>query len=105
MPQTIQELNDEYQRQAGLGSDPLIDLIERVRRLEAARPPPQERLLSQEEAARVVGVKATTLNTWRHQGKGPKFLKLGRSCFYRPGDIETWLDEQCVVPIPKEDDA
>jgi hypothetical protein len=99
MPQTIQEQNDEHQRQAGLGSD-LVDLIERVRRLEAARP--QGRLLSQEEAAVVIGVKPPTLAMWRHQGKGPRFLKIGRSCFYRPGDIQTWLDEQCIVPIPKE---
>jgi predicted DNA-binding transcriptional regulator AlpA len=105
MPQTIQEKNNEHLRQAGLESDLVADLIERIKRLEAARPSPQERLLSQEEAAVVIGVKPPTLAMWRHQGKGPRFLKLGRSCFYRPRDIETWLDEQCIVPIPKEADA
>lgn len=57
--------------------------------------------LTQEQAAVVIGVKPTTLATWRHFGRGPKYLKIGRSCFYRRDDIETWMDAQAVVPVPK----
>jgi predicted DNA-binding transcriptional regulator AlpA len=55
-----------------------------------------------EEAAAVLGVKPTTLGAWRHQGRGPRYLKIGRSCFYRPSDLEAWLDSQAVIPVPKK---
>jgi len=58
---------------------------------------------TQEEAAAMIGVKPTTLATWRHKGRGPRYLKVGRSCFYLPSDIETWLDAQAIVPMPKTD--
>ena len=58
-------------------------------------------ILTQEKAAELIGVKPTTLQAWRHFGRGPTYLKIGRSCFYRRADIETWLDAQAVVPIPK----
>jgi predicted DNA-binding transcriptional regulator AlpA len=58
---------------------------------------------TQEEAAAIIGVKPTTLASWRHFGKGPRYLKIGRSCFYREADIETWLDAQAVVPFCKAD--
>ena len=78
-------------------------LRERVMRLEARSPasPQEDPLLSQERAAAVIGVKPPTLATWRHQGKGPKYVKVGRAAFYRPADIEAWLDEQVVIPIPR----
>jgi hypothetical protein len=60
---------------------------------------------TQEEAAAILGVKPTTLAMWRHRGKGPRYIKIGRSCFYRERDIETWLDAQAVIPIPKDSAA
>ena len=57
---------------------------------------------TQEEAAAIIGVKPTTLATWRHKGRGPRYLKIGRSCFYRDADLEAWLDAQAVIPIPKD---
>ena len=56
---------------------------------------------TQEETAVILGVKPTTLSMWRHQGKGPRYLKIGRSCFYLESDIESWLDAQAVIPTPK----
>jgi transcriptional regulator with XRE-family HTH domain len=56
---------------------------------------------TQEEAAAILGVKPTTLSMWRHKGRGPRYLKIGRSCFYLERDIETWLDAQAVVPAPR----
>jgi predicted site-specific integrase-resolvase len=60
---------------------------------------------TQEEAARIIGVKPTTLSMWRHKGKGPIYIKVGRSCFYRESDIERWLDAQAVIPIPKTEQS
>jgi hypothetical protein len=57
--------------------------------------------LTQEQAAEIIGVKPSTLGSWRHFGRGPRYLKIGRCCFYRRADIETWPDAQAVVPIPK----
>ena len=96
----LQQLNAEYQIRRGLESD-VLALMERVRALEAARPPPDDRLLNQESAAALIGVKPLTLATWRHKGRGPPFIKVGRNAFYKATDIERWLNEQAVVPITK----
>src|SRR5262245_3712746 len=105
MSQALSAQNEDYQRRKALESN-LADLIERVKRLEAARPPPQDDpLLNQEQAAVVIGVKPPTLAMWRHKGKGPSYSKVGRSAFYRKSVIEAWLDAQSVIPVPKKDDA
>lgn len=39
-----------------------------------------------------VGVKKNTLETWRTQGRGPKFVKIGRRVMYRVADVEAFLD-------------
>jgi Helix-turn-helix domain len=97
----LQQLSAEYQIRRGLESD-VASLMERVRALEAARPPPEDRLLNQESAAALIGVKPPTLASWRHFGKGPHYIKVGRSAFYKVADIEAWLKEQAVIPIPKD---
>ena len=98
MPQIASEENTKAQHLSGLESL-VADLVKRVQLLEAARPPPS--LLSQEEAARYIGVSVPTLANWRHYGKGPTYRKIGRLCFYLIDDIEVWLDAQAVVPVPK----
>lgn len=60
-----------------------------------------EKPLTQEQAALLIGVKPITLAAWRHYGKGPRYLKVGRSCFYLEADIETWLSARLVEPVPK----
>lgn len=49
-------------------------------------------LMKVADAAVELGLSASTLNKWRTQGRGPKFVKLGRSVCYRPADLEAWLD-------------
>jgi predicted DNA-binding transcriptional regulator AlpA len=101
MSKAIQEQHAEFQIWKGLESD-IAYLMERVRSLEAARPPP-DRLLNQEATAAMIGVKPPTLASWRHYGKGPKYIKVGRSAYYKVSDIEGWLDTQAVVPFRKDD--
>jgi hypothetical protein len=100
MSQALSAQNEDYRRRKALESD-LADLIERVKRLEAARPLPDQ-LLTQESAAAYVGVKPPTLASWRHFGKGPPYIKVGRSAFYKVADLEAWLNQQAVIPIPKD---
>jgi len=99
MPDAIIPQSEDYRRRKGLESD-LADLIERVKRLEAARPPPpqDDPLLTQEQAASALGLKPPTLAMWRHQKKGPAYVKIGRSAFYRQSALTAWLEAQSVIP-------
>ncbi|AWM86101.1 excisionase [Microvirga sp. 17 mud 1-3] len=38
-----------------------------------------------------VGIAVQTLARWRHEGQGPRFLKIGRQVAYRAGDVRKWL--------------
>lgn len=33
-----------------------------------------------------------TLANWRYQGRGPRFVKVGRHVRYRRTDVEAWLE-------------
>lgn len=46
------------------------------------------------QAAEYLSLSANTLNKWRTQGRGPRFVKLGRSVCYRREDLEAWLQQQ-----------
>ena len=39
-------------------------------------------------------VSGRTLQRWRLEGIGPKFLKLGRLVRYRQSDLDQWVDAQ-----------
>ena len=60
-----------------------------------------ETLLSEREAAAFLRVAQKTLPVWRCRGRGPPFLKVGKTCLYRPADIKTWLDKQLIDPSRK----
>jgi excisionase family DNA binding protein len=53
-----------------------------------------DELIKSIEIAEYLGVPSSTLAQWRYQGKGPKFLKIGRHARYRWSDVETWLSGQ-----------
>jgi predicted DNA-binding transcriptional regulator AlpA len=50
-----------------------------------------EELLSQKQAARLLGLSVRTLERHRLAGTGPQHCKIGRLVRYRPCDIEAWL--------------
>lgn len=50
-------------------------------------------LSTPEEVNSVLGVPVNTLNDWRSKGRGPKFVKLGRSVYYRRDAILDYLRE------------
>ena len=47
--------------------------------------------LTEVGAAGRLGLKVATLRAWRHQGKGPAFVRLGRAIRYLPSDIDGFL--------------
>jgi len=48
--------------------------------------------LKTEEAAKFLQVKPATLEQWRWSGKGPLFVKLGRSVMYRKADLDAFIE-------------
>lgn len=53
-----------------------------------------EKLLRLPEVAELTGLPVNTLRFWRHQGSGPRSIKLGRRVVYRERDVVDWIDEQ-----------
>ena len=55
-------------------------------------------LLTNDEAAALLGIKPNTLEIWRCKGKGPRFIKLGfekqSSIRYRRADVAEWIEQQ-----------
>lgn len=45
------------------------------------------------EAAEYLGLRPGTLEIWRWSGKGPAYLKLGRSVRYRLSDLEAFVEK------------
>jgi hypothetical protein len=60
-----------------------------------------EQLLNDEQTAAVLGVAPTTLPAWRHYGRGPDYIKVGKLVRYTPSKIRAWLDKQNVDPAHK----
>ena len=45
------------------------------------------------ETAEYLGVAHRTLQHWRSNGYGPKFILRGRILRYRRSDVDAWLEE------------
>lgn len=50
-----------------------------------------EELLTEHDVARIIGMSVASVRRWRLLRQGPKYLKLGAACRYRPEDICAWL--------------
>lgn len=53
-----------------------------------------EKLLRLPEVAELTGLPVNTLRFWRHQGTGPRSIKLGRRVVYRECDVVAWIEDQ-----------
>jgi predicted DNA-binding transcriptional regulator AlpA len=56
------------------------------------------RAINESELARQANISTAVLRKWRREGKGPRFVKLGRLVRYLVRDVEVWLDDQAVNP-------
>ena len=64
------------------------------------------RALTEREVADMLGLSVATLRAWRHRGKGPRYLRLGRSVRYLPSDVADFVRASAVDtrPISSSDD-
>ena len=68
----------------------------RTTRTERDRTPDSARALTEREVAELLGLSVATLRAWRHRGKGPRFLRLGRSVRYLPADLDEFVRASAV---------
>jgi predicted DNA-binding transcriptional regulator AlpA len=54
------------------------------------------RALTEREVGELLGLSVATLRAWRHRGKGPRFLRLGRSVRYLPSDVDDFVRASAV---------
>jgi len=50
-----------------------------------------EKMMDQKEVASILGISVKTLECWRWQKKGPRYLKLGRLARYRMSDVMAFV--------------
>lgn len=54
-----------------------------------------EPLISERRLCELLGIGLPTIARWRAEGKGPRFIVLGRRRLaYRPSDVKSWLAER-----------
>jgi predicted DNA-binding transcriptional regulator AlpA len=58
--------------------------------------------LTESEGALRLGLKVATLRAWRHQGRGPGFVRLGRAIRYLSADIDEFLSANRCRPTPAD---
>lgn len=52
--------------------------------------------LDSTQAAQWLGLSKSTLEKMRCDGRGPRYLKVGKRCFYRPADLAAYLEAAVV---------
>jgi hypothetical protein len=52
---------------------------------------------SEDELAKALNLGVDTLRQWRYRRSGgPKFVKIGRTTFYRQADLDEWFDRHSL---------
>ena len=63
-----------------------------------ARPTSQRIVVDTMGAAEYLGLHPRTLDNWRSQGRGPRYLRVGRRIVYRIAHLEDYLESRVVEP-------
>lgn len=58
--------------------------------------------LDEKQAARLLAVAVQTLRNWRHQRRGPAYIKMGRAVRYQIKDLEDFMDKRKIDPDQNE---
>lgn len=57
--------------------------------------PNLEALLTEDQAAELLQLTPRTLQAWRYQGRGPRFVKISaRAVRYQLPDLQSWIAER-----------
>ena len=60
-----------------------------------ATSPKLPKLLSEQEAAKLLDFSPRTLQKWRWTGGGPRYVQVSARCIrYRPDDLLTWIESR-----------
>lgn len=59
-------------------------------------------LITEDELATMLDNKLDTIRAWRSERFGPKWVKLGKSVYYRFEDVIAWINASVVnsEPVP-----
>lgn len=52
--------------------------------------------LNGQTAARYLGLSKSTLDKMRIEGRGPRYLKIGGRVFYRPADLDAYIEAAVI---------
>lgn len=58
----------------------------------------EDTLFPPAEASDYIRIPATTMQWWRHMGRGPAYVKIGRRVFYRRSALEAFIAAGEVQP-------
>lgn len=59
-------------------------------------------IMTEHEAAQHLALSVHTLRAWRAQRRGPAFVRIGRRAIrYRMADLDAYLQQGTVSPVPK----
>lgn len=70
------------------------ELFAEAARLESSQA--LEARLSPDDAAAFLRVKRGTLNAWRRNGRGPRYVMVGTKITYLRADLESWLQSRRI---------
>jgi len=56
------------------------------------------RYMGEKEVAALIGFAVQSLRNWRFLGRGPSYIKRGRSVRYRLKDVLDWMETHRVEP-------
>ena len=56
------------------------------------------KLIPDTQASKILGIAVQTLRNWRQEGKGPAYLKIGRSVKYSIDDLKRFLEAHKINP-------
>ena len=67
---------------------------------------PSPLLLTETEAANILGFSIRTLQKWRSQGGGPRFVRVSaRAIRYRRTDLDQWIESRLRLSTSDHGDA
>lgn len=52
------------------------------------------KFLTSDQLAEVLQVPKATLDKWAYQGRGPRYIRVGRHRRYPDADLERWIEER-----------
>ncbi len=59
-------------------------------------------LLTEVQAATLLGFSVRTLQGWRLRGGGPRIIKVGRAVRYKRADLEAWVEAHATASTSSE---